>query len=227
VRREVSSFMSRRTACFAVMLMVVWQFAIAKDKKKVPLPADILQAKTVLVMVDPNAGVDVTDPTANRLARVDVEQALDKWGRFRLVQDGYTADLIIVVRKGNGKVAQSTIGGTPVNGTPPISVGSTSTQDGSTTHAAGRWGNSGIAGDPSNGGTQTATPYPQTEIGAAQDTLAVYRSGIKDDPHWSPLDTPAVWRYSGKDALEAPTLPAVDAFRKAIADSEKQLAANP
>jgi hypothetical protein len=37
------------------------------------------------------------------------------------VQEGFTADLIIVIRKGNGKLIQPTIGGTPVNGTPPVS----------------------------------------------------------------------------------------------------------
>lgn len=219
--------MSRRTAFFALLLLVISQVAIAKDKKKILLPTDVIVAKTVLVIVDPSVGANVADPNVNRLARTDVEQAVDKWGRFRLVPDGYTADLILVVRKGNDRVAQSTIGGTPVNGTPPVSVGSTSTPDESTTHAAGRWGRSGIPNDPSSAGTQSSTPYPQTEIGSSQDTLAVYRGGIKDDPNWSPLDAPAVWRYSAKDALGSPSVPAVDAFRKAIAESEKQMAANP
>jgi hypothetical protein len=219
--------MSRRTVFFSVILLVCSQVAIAKDKKKILLPADILQAKTVLVIVDSSAGADVADPNANRLARASVEQALDKWGRFRLVQEGYTSDLVFVVRIGNGKVAEETIGGTPVNGIPPASAGSTSGPGGSTTHAAGRWGSTGVPNDPSNAGTQPSTPYPQTEIGSSQDTLAVYRGGIKDDQHSSPLDAPAVWRFSGKNALESPSVPAVEAFHKAIADSEKQLAANP
>ncbi len=33
-----------------------------------------------------------------------------------------------------------------------------------------------------------------------------------------------VWRYTAKDALESPGVPAVEVFRKLIADSEKQLA---
>ena len=56
--------------------------APAKDKKKAILPADVLRARTVLVIVDPTAGVDVRDPNANRAARADVEKALDQWGRF-------------------------------------------------------------------------------------------------------------------------------------------------
>jgi hypothetical protein len=214
----------KRPACFA--LLVFSLLAIAKDKKKVLLPADILKAQTVLVIVDPSAGLDVQDPNANRLARVNVEQALDKWGRFRLVQEGFTADLIIVVRRGNGKMVQPMIGGTPVNGTPPVNAGSTTTPNGSTTRAGGRWGSSGIPNDPSGGGNQPATPYPQAEAGSTQDTFVVYR-GNKDDPNWSPLDAPAVWRFTAKDALESPSVPAVEAFRKAIAESEKQLASNP
>jgi hypothetical protein len=216
-----------RKYAVALGLIVFALSAFAKDKKKVPLPEEVLQARNVLVIVDPNAGVDATDPTANRSARADVEQALIKWGRLMPVTEGYTADLIFVVRKGNGKVAQPTIGGTPANGTPPASVGSTSTPDESTTHAAARWGHSSIPNDPSNAGTQPAHPYPQIEVASSEDTLVVYRGGSKDDPNWSPLDSPAVWRYSGKNALESPSVPAVEAFRKAIAESEKQLAANP
>jgi hypothetical protein len=200
--------------------------APAKDKKKVILPVDVLQARAVLVVVDPTAGVDATDPNANRLARTDVEQALAKWGRFTLVQDGVTADLIIMVRKGNGKVIQPTIGGTPVNGTPPVDVGSTTSPTQTTTRAGVRWGTSGIPYDPSNAGNQPSTPHPQIDAGPSQDMLAVYR-GTKGETDWNPLDAPAVWRYSAKDALASPSVPAVDVFRKVIAESEKQLASNP
>jgi hypothetical protein len=65
--------------------------APAKDKKKEILPADVLRARTVLVIVDPTVGVDARDPNANRAARTDVEKALDQWGRFTLVQEGLTA----------------------------------------------------------------------------------------------------------------------------------------
>src|SRR5271156_5177829 len=172
---------------FAVSVLLLSCLAAAgKDKKKVLLPADVLHARTVLVVVDPDAGVDVQDPNANRTAREDVEKAIEKWGRFDLVTDASTADLIITIRKSNGKIAQSTIGGTPVNGTPPVSIGSTSTPDESTTHAAARWGHSGIPNDPSNAGTQPATPQPQIEAGSTQDMFVVYRGGIKDDPNWSP-----------------------------------------
>src|SRR6266568_2569200 len=114
--------------------------APAKDKKKFVLPADVLQARTVLVIVDPSAGVDAADPNANRLARVDVEQALDKWGRFRLVQEGFTAALGITVRQCSGKAVQRTIGGTPINGFPPGSGGATPSPTQTCPRACGRWG---------------------------------------------------------------------------------------
>jgi hypothetical protein len=201
--------------------------ALASAKKKAILPADILRARTVLVIVDPTAGVDARDPNANRAARANVEKALDQWGRFTLVQEGFTADLVITVRKGNGKLIQPTIGGTPINGTPPVSGGTTSTPTQMTTRGAVRLG-PGDPNDPSSAGTQPSTPEPQIEAGSPQDMFVVYRGSM--DPNWSPLnvlDAPAVWRYSGKDALASPSVPAVDAFRKLIAESEKELASHP
>ena len=198
--------------------------ALASAKKKAILPADILRARTVLVIVDPTAGVDVRDPNANRAARADVEKALDQWGRFTLVQEGFTADLVITVRKGNGKLIQPTIGGTPINGTPPVSGGTTSTPTQVTTRGAVRLG-PGNPNDPSSAGTQPSTPEPQIEAGSRQDMFVVYRGSM--DSIWSPLDAPAVWRYSGKDALASPSVPAVEVFRKLIAESEKELASHP
>src|SRR5271156_940265 len=92
---------------FAVsVLLLSCLVAAGKDKKKVVLPADVLQARTGLVVVDPVAGEDAQDPGANRTARENVEKAIEKWGPINLVTEATTADLIIVVRKGNGKVAQ-------------------------------------------------------------------------------------------------------------------------
>jgi hypothetical protein len=198
--------------------------APAKDKKKAVLPADVLQARTVLVIVDPTAGVDVRDPNANRVARADVEKALNQWGRFTLVQEGFTADLVMTVRKGNGKLVQPTIGGTPINGTPPVRGGTTDSPGETTTRAGVRWGGP-VPNDPSNAGTQPSTPEPQVEAGSPLDMFVVYRGST--DPNQSPFDAPPVWRYSGKDALASPSVPAVEVFRKLIAESEKQLASHP
>jgi hypothetical protein len=69
---------------------------MAKDKKKSPVPDNVLRAQTVLVVIHPDAGEPLTDPRANRTAHDDVEQAMTTWGRFRVVRDTETADLIVV-----------------------------------------------------------------------------------------------------------------------------------
>lgn len=188
--------------------------AAPKNKKKAPLPVDILQAHTAWVIIDPHAGMDVQDPNANRQARADVEHALAKWGRLTPVTDPAMADLVIVIRKGNGKLVQPTIGSAPGNSPPPVIAQRTD----SGINVAGR------TGPP----LEESQPHPQMEVGGTQDSFAVYRgnpsynnsAGTSDNP----LDSPAVWRYIGKDAFASPGVPAVDAFRKAINDSEKVLA---
>jgi hypothetical protein len=189
--------------------------ASAKDKKKVVLPADILEARTVFVLVDPDAGLVPEAPNANPTARDDVEKALMKWGRFSPVMSAANADLIITVRKGNGKIAQQTIGGVPVNNRPVILQ---------PTDSGGRIGaqHGGIAGDAPNSQWPSQGPHPQEEVGLTQDMFVVYR-GNRDNA----LDFPSVWRYFAKDALRSPDVPAVEEFRKQIAEAEKQLAAKP
>ena len=189
--------------------------AAARDKKKVLLPTDVLEARTVLVVVDPQAGLAIDAPTANRTAQEDVEKALMKWGRFTMAPDVSTADLIISVRKGNGKVAQPTVAGVPMNNRPVI-VEPTD----SGVAMGGHRGTPPQVGDPTN--AQPQNPHQQLEVGESQDTFVVYR-GKRDNA----LDSPAVWRYTARDALRSPNVPAVDVFRKLIIEAEKQKAATP
>jgi hypothetical protein len=187
----------------------------AKDKKKFVLPADVLTAETVLVVIDPGAGVALDAPNANRTAQDAVEKALMDWGRFRFASDVSTADLVIVVRKGNAKIAQPTIGGIPTNSRPVILQ---------PTDSGGRIGGSRGApptpGDPT--GPRMSSPTPQVEVGPSEDLFAIYR-GKRDNA----LDAPPVWRYYAKDALRVPGVPAVSEFRKLVVEAEKQRAANP
>ena len=181
--------------------------ATAKDKKKILLPTDVLEARTVLVVVDPGAGIALDAPNANREALENVENALTHWGRFRLVRSEYNADLVILVRKGNGKIAEPTIGGVPIDNRPVIVEPTT---DASVGHP------------PMPGETQPRNPdpRPQMEVGPSEDMFAVYR-GKRENA----TDSPAVWRFMGKDGLRSPGVPAVDAFRKLIVEAEKQRAA--
>jgi hypothetical protein len=199
--------MPYRRSLTVSILFLFCLVAVAKDKKKVPLPADILQAHKVWVIVDPAAGVDVKDPNANVIARQDVENALRKWGRLDPVADVSTAELIITVRKGNGKLVQPTIAGTPINAPPPVIMQPSD----SGINAAGR-----VGPQP------PPDPHPQMEIGSTQDMFVVYRTSLGQSLDES-LDSPPVWRYTSKDALTSPGVPAVDVFRKAVNDSEKAL----
>jgi hypothetical protein len=195
-------------------LFLCCTFAAAKHKKKVLLPADVLQARTVLVVIDPQAGAAIDAPNANRTAQEDVEKAIMNWGRFTLASDVSTADLIITVRRGNGKIAQPTIGGLPQNR--PVIF--------EPTESGGRVGVSQgrppMAGGPTS--PQPSNPSPQVEVGEPDDTFAVYRGNRE-----APLESPSVWRYTAKNALESPSVPAVEKFRKAIDEAEKQQAENP
>jgi hypothetical protein len=197
------------------VLLVCSLVAAGKDKKKVILPTDVLEARTVLVVVDPDAGVAIDAPMANRTALQDVEKALMNWGRFIMAPDASTADLIISVRKGNGRIAQPTVGGIPTNNRPVI-VNPTDSGIG----MGGHTGNPSQAGDPAN--SQPGIPHPQAEVGPTDDMFVVYR-GKRDDA----LNSPAVWRYSARDALRSPGVPAVEAFKKVITEAEKQQAATP
>ena len=199
-----------------LLLLLCCTFAAGKDKKKIILPADVLRAETVLVVIDPDAGIAADAPLANKMARDDVERALMKWGRFRLANDASNADLIITVRRGSGKVAQPTIGGVPSNDRPVIFQ---------PTDSGGRIG--GSRGTPPTPGDPTASQYPnptpQVEVGQIQqDMFVVYRG--QRDSDGDPLDSPPVWRYQAKDALRSPSVPAVDEFRKLITEAEKQQA---
>jgi hypothetical protein len=207
--------MRQRILAASLGVAVFCGFAGAKDRKKILLPDDVLQARTVLVVIDPDAGISPESPNANRAARENVEKALMKWGRFELATDVSTADLIISVRKANGKIAQPTIGGIPDNNRPIIFQ---PTESGG--RAGGSRGTPPMSGDPT--APRNSDPTPQVEVGPRDDVFVVYR-GKRDNA----LDAASVWRYSAKDALNSPEVPAVDAFRKLIAEAEKRQNSNP
>jgi len=82
-----------------VLLLVVFlstSLAVSHGKKKPSVPAYVLKAHTVVVLIDPDAGTSLTDPMANKTAQDEVEKALLKWGRLSLVMDPARADLVIL-----------------------------------------------------------------------------------------------------------------------------------
>jgi hypothetical protein len=84
-----------------VLVLLLLPSLVNAGKKKQVLPDYVLNAHTVLVVIYPDAGEPVTNPTANRTAQDNVETALMKWGRFNVVMSTQTADLVIAVRKGH------------------------------------------------------------------------------------------------------------------------------
>jgi hypothetical protein len=178
----------------------------AKEKKKETLPAYVLYARTVLVMVDPDVGISMADPTGNRQAQENVEKALMDWGRLRLVLEHMAPDLIIVVRKGTGKEAQPTVGGIPPNDRPVI----LEPRDGGIRIGGQTGGPAGtVPGDPNAG-----RPTQGVAVGAAEDMFSVYRGDLG-------IQTAPLWRYVAKDCLKSPSVPAVKEFKKAVDEAVK------
>lgn len=201
--------MARHRSLLIPLFVLLTASLEAKDKKAI-LPADVLKARTVLVVVDPDAGVSPANPNENRMAREDVEKALMNWGRFKPVMDAHTADLVISIRRGHGKVVNPTIGGVP-NDRPVILQPSDSG-----IRVGAQQGKNTPVTDPDT--APPTGPHAQTEIGPSEDTFTVYRGQVE-----YPLDAPPVWRYMAKDALSSPAVPAVAQFRKVIEETEKQL----
>ena len=187
--------------------------ASAKNAKPA-LPAYILHAHTVAVIIDPQAGINAEDPNANQTALRDVETALDNWGRFQPVL-ARKADLVIVIRKGSGKLAQQTISDPRQNSRVGVIR---PTDDGISVGAQHGTPNGGPPGGIDDG---TGSARPQLEVGGGEDSFAVYEGGIDAA---DPTDSAPGWRWVRKDGLHSHDVPAVAEFRKAVAEAEKQAA---
>src|SRR5271165_1141492 len=200
----------RMRVLFSVVLLFTC-FAAANTKKKDGLPAQVLSAQTVVVLVEPDAGMSTSEPLANKTAQDDVEKALANWGRLKLVLIGGTnADLVITVRKGSGKAVQPTIKGEPTNDHPGVVVPSDNG-----IHVGVQRGQPPGSTQPP---PQDTSPRLGGAVGPTEDTFLVYLGG-SDDP---PLERAPVWRYVSKNALHSPDVPAVAEFKKAVDAAVKQ-----
>ena len=108
LQRKIRNMVRVAGAITAAMALVV--LASAKKKENVLLPDYVLKAQTVVVLILPDTGEPMNDPFANRKAQEEVEKAIMKWGRFRLAQEAFTADLVIGIRKGTS-IRDSEMGG--------------------------------------------------------------------------------------------------------------------
>ncbi len=182
------------------------------------LPAYVRTAHTVAVVVDPDAGVSLEDSRANQIAQKDVETAFANWGRYLTVIGSEDADLIVVVRKGGKHLVEETVSDPRQNGRAGVinpsndGVG-VGVQHGSQPPLSG-------AAQGARGGTGDA--HPATEIGPMYDTFTVY-----DGKAQHPLDGAPAWRLISRDCLKSHAVPAVDEFRKAVAEADKAAAHKP
>jgi hypothetical protein len=186
--------------------------------KKVLLPPDVLQAHTVLVLISPDAGVSMTDPSGNRFALQDVEKALLHWGRLTPIMEGSgsdTPDLVITIRKGSGKTVTPPVGGIPSNKRPVILEG-----DDDLIRIGVKRGPAPVTTDPTV--QQDTGPSARTEVGPSEDLFEVYRGGVGYSLEGAPI-----WRCMAKGALRSPNVPAVEEFRKAFEEAEKQQKTKP
>jgi hypothetical protein len=195
-----------------VLLLVAILFTslgIAKEKTKTVLPDFVLNAKTVRVLIDPDAGTPMNAPMADKTAQEDVEKALRKWGRLSPVLIATDADLVIIVRKGTSNIIQPTISGEPTN-TRPVVV-----QPSDTGVHVGV--NKGRPPDSAQTNPQTGAPTPGVEMGHPEDMFLVY-----DGREGYSIENAPVWKYVAKNGLKSPDVPAVAEFRKAIEATLKQ-----
>jgi len=222
--------MLRHVSAFVTVSLLLGGTALAKGKEKI-LPPYILQARTVAVIVDPSAGIDPEDPRANQVAQKDVETALMNWGRFTPVMGPEGADLIVVVRKGHGRLADATISDPRQNNR----AGVINPTDNGIGVGAQRGPQPGLGGDsgvrypqgqyPGGQSTpgqspQSATPTPQLEVGGLDDSFTVFDGKVA-----KPLNGAPGWRYMAPDGLRSHSVPAVEEFKKAVAAGEKAAAA--
>ncbi len=202
----------RMLSIYLFLLLLLVPRIDAKNKKKQLLPDDVLRAQRVMVVIHPDATEAVTNPMANRSARDAVERAITKWGRFDLVADPQTADLIIAVQKGtkSGPV----IGHSPADDQQPVYTPGVPDARVGQPQQPGRRPN---LTEPFPGGSGNRGPQLGSQVISSDDTFEVYRGRGE-----YPLDAAPVWRYIAKNSLDIPQVDAVEQFRKAIEESEKQ-----
>ena len=185
--------------------------AFAKDDTPL-MPPYVLGAQTVAVIIDTEAGVSLRDPNANQTARKDVETALQNWRRYQLVMDQHGADLIILIRKGSKGPADVAIADPRQN------------RRGGMVEPLDDGISVGVQRGPSTPTSRTTRRVPQ----GAEDTRPVAQAGTPGDVFQvfngkmdDPLNGVPGWQYVKKDGLHSHNVPAVAAFRKAVADAEK------
>jgi hypothetical protein len=206
--------MSGRLWLLITFVLFLTPPAFPKKKEKQVVPELLLRAQTVVVFIQSNAGEPMNDPSTNRKAREDVEKAFMSWGRYRLVQEAATADIVVTVKKGSDKAANPTVNGGPVDQRPVTME----TAD----NAIRIGGQKGRPPDESQMPDQTAPngrASPRMEVGSTNDSFIVYQGGDSYTPY-----SAALWSFNAKNGLRPPEMKAVQEFRRVITEAENAAA---
>jgi hypothetical protein len=203
-----SWFLVALTLCFSS------SYAFSKKKEKPVVPELLLRAQTVVVLIQPDSGEPMNDPTANRKAREDVEKAFMSWGRYRLVQEAASADIVVTVKKGSDSVATPTLSGGPVDQR-PVTLETTDNQ----IRIGGQQGRPPDMSQTPDQAAPNGRAHPGVEAGSANDSFMVYQGGDIYTPY-----SVSLWSYNVKNGLKPPDVKAVQEFRKVITDAEKAAA---
>lgn len=176
--------------------------AAAKDDG---LPADVLKAHSVRIVISQHDGKQLNNPAADSNAERAVEKALSDWGRFVIVEGD--ADLVIAVHAGTDKLIS-----------PTVEDGSTDTRTSVETadgrvRVFGQQGHAPVISDSPTVDPKHTGPHLGKQVGQGKDSLQVY-DGVAYR-----ADSVPIWRYAAKNALKEPDVVAVQQFRKAVAAS--------
>jgi hypothetical protein len=189
--------------------LVLFTFAaLAKEK---PISKELLEAKTVKVLILPGnlEHVGTYSPsTEDRNAVNDVKDALRRWGRWKVVGDRESADLTILVRHGK----RGEIGGSyPAHAELPNSP----YDPGQRVGAAVGPNDNHERGESGMVDRQMAPKYDILAVFTAKEGKSAVHAGGGKIINAKPL-----WEMNEEGALREKTVPAVEALRDVIERSQ-------
>jgi hypothetical protein len=211
--------MRSRTFCFFVVPLLFLPLAVAakdKDKDKSQLPKLVVSAQYVMVITE--CGDPAEQPlnphimAEDRQAVSDVQNAIEKWGRYTIAYRPQDADLILVVRK--GRLADAVLGA-DIHAESRNPNGSNQRQNSAPAGPDDAENPCGTGLGPSSPGFSV---HPETsgDAGDPLDMLVLYSTSMG-----SQTNSPPLWRGRRADGLKAPQMRLVEDLRAKVEAAAK------